>query len=104
MAVAESRNTSVLALRGIDFRRGADNSGRIVVDLPSSQVGVDIKPQGQNLVVDLLKSSLPPSLSKRFDVTDFGTPVHFYYCHTIGRQGPAGDCRTRGVGALRLPE
>ena len=72
---AESRNTSVLALRGIDFRRGADNSGRIVVDLPSSQVGVDIKPQGQNLVVDLLKSSLPPSLSKRFDVTDFGTPV-----------------------------
>lgn len=72
---AESRNTSVLALRGIDFRRGADNSGRIVVDLPSSQVGVDIKPQGQNLVVDLLKSSLPPALNKRFDVTDFGTPV-----------------------------
>lgn len=72
---AESRNTSVLPLRGIDFRRGADNSGRIVVQLPNSQVGVDIKPQGQNLVVDLLKSSLPPSLNKRFDVTDFGTPV-----------------------------
>ena len=72
---AENRNTSVLPLRGIDFRRGEDNSGRIVVQLPNSQVGVDIKPQGQNLVVDLLKSSLPPALQKRFDVTDFGTPV-----------------------------
>ena len=72
---AENRNTSVLALRGIDFRRGADNSGRIMIDLPNNQVGVDIKPQGQNLVVDLLKSSLPPALNKRFDVTDFGTPV-----------------------------
>ena len=72
---APSVNRHVMGLRHIDFRRGADNSGRIVVDLPSSQVGVDIKPQGQNLVVDFLKSSLPPSLSKRLDVTDFGTPV-----------------------------
>lgn len=72
---AENRNTSVLALRNIDFRRGSDNSGRVVVDLPNNQVGVDIKPQGQNLVIDLLKSSLPPNLSKKFDVTDFGTPV-----------------------------
>ena len=72
---AENRNSNVLPLRGIDFRRGADNSGRIVVQLPNNQVGVDIKPQGQNLVVDLLKSSLPPALNKRFDVTDFGTPV-----------------------------
>ena len=72
---AENRNTSVLPLRGLDFRRGEDHSGRIVVQLPNSQVGVDIKPQGNNLVVDLLKSSLPPALNKRFDVTDFGTPV-----------------------------
>ena len=72
---AENRSTNVLPLRGIDFRRGEDNSGRVVVQLPNSQVGVDIKPQGQNLVVDLLKSSLPAALQKRFDVTDFGTPV-----------------------------
>ena len=72
---AENRSTNVLPLRGIDFRRGEDNSGRVVVQVPNSQVGVDIKPQGQNLVVDLLKSSLPAALQKRFDVTDFGTPV-----------------------------
>ena len=73
---AENRNSSVLPLRHIDFRRGASNSGRIVVDLANNQVGVDIKPQGQNLVVEFLKSSLPPSLNKKLDVSDFGTPVH----------------------------
>jgi type IV pilus assembly protein PilQ len=63
------------ALRDIDFRRGADGSGRVVVSLPSSQVGVDIQQQGRFLVVDFLKSTLPADLRRRFDVTDFGTPV-----------------------------
>ena len=73
---AESRNSGILALRNIDFRRGTNNSGRIVVDLPNNQVGVDIKPQGQNLVVEFLKSSLPAVLNKKLDVSDFGTPVN----------------------------
>lgn len=72
---AESQNQSQLPLRGIDFRRGADGAGRVVVDLPSSQVGVDIRQQGQSLVVEFLRSNLPESLRKRLDVTDFGTPV-----------------------------
>ncbi len=73
---AESQNQSQLPLRGIDFRRGPDGSGRVVVDLPNNQVGVDIRQQGQSLVVEFLRSNLPDSLRKRFDVTDFGTPVH----------------------------
>jgi type IV pilus assembly protein PilQ len=43
--------------------------------LPSNQVGVDIRQQGQNLVVEFLKSSLPEGLRRRLDVSDFGTPV-----------------------------
>jgi type IV pilus assembly protein PilQ len=72
---AESQNQSQQALRNIDFRRGPDGAGRVVVDLPSSQVGVDIRQQGQSLVVEFLRSTLPENLRKRFDVTDFGTPV-----------------------------
>lgn len=72
---AESQNSSQLPLKGIDFRRGQDGSGRVVVDLSNSQVGVDIRQQGQSLVVEFLRSSLPESLRKRLDVTDFGTPV-----------------------------
>jgi type IV pilus assembly protein PilQ len=72
---AENLNTATLALKDVDFRRGTDNSGRIVVDLANNQVGVDIRTQGQNLVVEFLKTSMPEGLRRRLDVTDFGTPV-----------------------------
>jgi type IV pilus assembly protein PilQ len=72
---AENLNRSQVALKGIDFRRGADGAGRVVVDLPNNQVGVDIRQQGQTLVVEFLRSTLPDSLRRRLDVTDFGTPV-----------------------------
>ena len=72
---AESRNRDTQPLRDLDFRRGPDSSGRVVVDLPNNQVGVDIRQQGQTLVVEFLKSTLPEGLRRRLDVTDFGTPV-----------------------------
>ena len=74
---AEPLNASSQALRDIDFRRGADGAGRVIVDLPSNQVGVDIRQQGQTLVVEFLRSTLPDNLRRRLDVTDFGTPIHF---------------------------
>ncbi len=81
---AESRNRDVAALRDIDFRRGAGNTGRVVVELGSNQVGVDIRQQGQNLVVDFLKTSLPEGLRRRLDVTDFGTPVQTITTTQVG--------------------
>ena len=73
---AEPLNRNPVALRDIDFRRGPDGAGRVVVDLPNNQVGVDIRQQGQSLVVEFLRSTLPDNLRRRLDVTDFGTPVH----------------------------
>jgi type IV pilus assembly protein PilQ len=72
---AQSLNAQSQALRDIDFRRGADGAGRIIVNLPSNQVGVDIQQQGQALVVEFLRSSLPDNLRRKIDVADFGTPV-----------------------------
>ena len=72
---AESRNRDTLPLKDLDFRRGADGAGRIVVALPSNQVGVDVRLQGQTVVVEFLKSTLPEGLRRRLDVSDFGTPV-----------------------------
>ncbi len=66
-----------LQLRDIDFRRGVAGEGRIVVDLPSNQIGVDVRQQGQTIVVDFLKAGLPDVLRRRMDVGDFGTPVKF---------------------------
>ena len=72
---AENRNRDIFPLKDLDFRRGAENAGRIVVDLPNNQVGVDIRQQGQTLVVEFLKTSLPEGLRRKLDVSDFGTPV-----------------------------
>jgi type IV pilus assembly protein PilQ len=81
---AESQNSGVLPVKGIDFRRGADGAGRVIVDLANNQVGVDIRQQGQRLLVEFLRSSLPDSLKRRFDVTDFGTPVQIVTASQAG--------------------
>ncbi|MCD6682231.1 MAG: type IV pilus secretin PilQ [Burkholderiaceae bacterium] len=63
------------ALRDIDFRRGKEGEGRVVVDLSDPGVGVDIRQQGQTVVVDFIGTKLPENLRRRLDVSDFGTPV-----------------------------
>ncbi len=72
---AENRSRDSAPLKDVDFRRTADGSGRVVVSLPNNQVGVDIRQQGKNLVVEFMKSTLPEGLRRRLDVGDFGTPV-----------------------------
>jgi len=72
---AENRNRDTLPIKDLDFRRGAEGAGRVIVALPNNQVGVDVRVQGQSLVVEFLKSSLPEGLRRRLDVADFGTPV-----------------------------
>jgi len=63
------------AVREVDFRRGRGGEGRVVVDLSDTTTGIDIRQQGQNIVVEFLKTSLPENLRRRLDVTDFATPV-----------------------------
>ncbi len=81
---AETRARDVQSLKDIDFRRSQDGAGRIVVDLPSNQVGVDIKQQGKTLVVEFLKTNLPEGLRRRLDVGDFGTPVQLVSTTQVG--------------------
>jgi type IV pilus assembly protein PilQ len=64
-------------LRDVDFRRGNAGEGRVVVDLSSANVGIDIRRQGQQLLIDFLSTNVPRNLVRRLDVGDFGTPVRF---------------------------
>ena len=64
------------ALRDIDFRRGNNGEGRIVIDLPNNQVAVDVRQQGKKIEVDFMKTTLPDVLRRRLDVADYGTPVN----------------------------
>ncbi|HEY8069755.1 MAG TPA: type IV pilus secretin PilQ [Burkholderiales bacterium] len=72
---AEGKADSAHAIRDVDFRRGNAGEGRIVVDLTDSSTGIDIRQQGQNIVIEFLKTSLPESMRRRLDVVDFATPV-----------------------------
>lgn len=72
---AESTTSARHAIKNVDFRRGTGGEGRILVDMSDADAGIDIRTQGNSVVVDFLKTSLPDHLRKRFDVADFGTPV-----------------------------
>ncbi len=63
------------SLRDVSFRRGKNGQARILVDLSDPNVGIDIKKQGNQLLVDFNKTAVPEKLRRRLDVTDFGTPV-----------------------------
>ena len=73
---AEAKDSITMhSMRDLDFRRGKNGEGRIVVELSDSGTGIDIRQQGRTLVVDFLKTSLPRNLERRLDVVDFATPV-----------------------------
>ena len=73
---AESRPSMEKAsVRDINFRRGQGGEGRVVVDLSDSNVGIDIRQQGPNLIVEFQKAALPDGLRRKMDVTDFATPI-----------------------------
>lgn len=73
---AEAKDVSAThSLRDVDFRRGKNGEGRIVVDLSDTSTGIDIRQQGKNLIIDFLNTAVPRNLERRMDVTDYGTPV-----------------------------
>ena len=80
------------------------STGRVIVDLANNQVGVDIRQQGKNLVVEFTKSTLPEGLRRRLDVADFGTPVQTVTTHQQGERVRMTIEPQGRVGAQRLPE
>ncbi len=72
------------SIRDINFRRGKDGEGRLVVDLSDANAGIDIRQQGTSLIVDFLKTDAPEQLRRKLDVVDFGTPVSSVVTQTQG--------------------
>ena len=63
------------SIRNIDFRRGTDGAGQVVVELNDPHTTVDVREEGGRVVVDFQDTAIPNELMKRLDVTDFATPV-----------------------------
>jgi type IV pilus assembly protein PilQ len=65
------------SVRDVDFRRGNNGEGRVIVDLSSATTGIDIRQQGKVVIVDFVNTAVPKNLVRRLDVLDFGTPIRF---------------------------
>ncbi|MHB1140208.1 MAG: type IV pilus secretin PilQ [Sulfuricaulis sp.] len=72
---ASTRKTGKYSLKGIDFRRGPQGDGKIIINLSDPAVGIDIREQAGEIMLDFLNTSASAELQRRLDVVDFATPV-----------------------------
>jgi len=74
-SVDSNTSTASNQLAGVDFRRGKDGEGRIIVDLGSAGTPVDLSELGGKIRLTMDGLTVPENLRRRLDVTDFATPV-----------------------------
>jgi type IV pilus assembly protein PilQ len=72
---ASTRKTGKYSVKGIDFRRGTQGDGKIIINLSDPAVGIDIREQAGEIMLDFLNTSASAELQRRLDVVDFATPV-----------------------------
>ncbi len=65
------------AINNIDFRRGEDGAGNVIITLSDPSISSNIEEQSGKIRVSFAKTQLPESLRVRLDVQDFATPVKF---------------------------
>ncbi|MFG3696154.1 type IV pilus secretin PilQ [Stutzerimonas stutzeri] len=65
------------SITNVDFRRGEDGAGNVVITLSDASISPSIEEQGGKIRVSFAKTQLPESLRVRLDVQDFATPVKF---------------------------
>ena len=63
------------SIEGIDFKRGPEGEGMLIIDLSEQRIDVDVRVEGSILKVDFLDISVLEKLQRQYDVVDFATPV-----------------------------
>ncbi len=64
-----------LSVSKIDFKRGEDGAGRLILQFDGQGANPDLRSQGSNVVIDVGNARLPDAMQKPINVTDFATPV-----------------------------
>ena len=65
-------------IRSVDFRRGGEGMGRLIVNLSDPRTPINLRQQGNQIVVDFAGAAVPNRLVRRFDALDFATPVQTF--------------------------
>jgi type IV pilus assembly protein PilQ len=81
---ASSDSYGARELRSVDFRRGADGSGRVIVKLSDPHIHINLHQVGSQIVIDFTDAAVPAPLVRRYDATDFGTPVSGFDVTRVG--------------------
>ncbi|MEZ7951696.1 MAG: type IV pilus secretin PilQ family protein [Halioglobus sp.] len=66
---------AVSEIRDLQFQRTGDREGKLTLELTNSQVDVNVFSEGGEVNVEFIGTTVAPRLLRRFDVTDFATPV-----------------------------
>lgn len=96
LATVPSSTAATKAVRGIDFRRGEQGDGQVLIDLADGRTVVDVQQQGSKVIARFTDAKVPENLRRRLDVTDFATPVKSIDAYNEGGNGvmiiqPQGD-------------
>ena len=75
------------AISNVDFARGKNGEGRIIVDLSDPNTGINIKQKGKLLIVDFVNTDVPAELQRRLNVINFNTPVLYVDTMKQGKNG-----------------
>lgn len=76
-----------IAINNVDFARGKNGEGRVIVDLSDSAANINIKQKGKTIVVDFINTDVPPNLQRRLNVINFNTPVLYVDTMKQGKNG-----------------
>jgi type IV pilus assembly protein PilQ len=63
------------AITDLDFRRGEQAEGKLLLTLGNPNTDINVYVEGEQIKVDFNDASVAESLQRRYDVTDFATPV-----------------------------
>ena len=72
------------AIRGVDFQRGTQGEGNVVIDLSDPSIAPDIQEREGKIILGFARTQLPEPLRVRLDVKDFATPVQFVNASATG--------------------
>lgn len=76
-APARGLASTTKAIRAVDFQRGTQGEGNVVIDLSDPSIAPDIQERDGKIVLSFARTRLPEPLRVRLDVKDFATPVQF---------------------------
>ncbi|TQV75608.1 type IV pilus secretin PilQ [Aliikangiella marina] len=83
-ASAASAQRSAEDISGIDFRRGEQGEGRIVVGLNNSNIGIDLRQEGRTILADFINADISSDFIRKLDVIDFATPAKLISTSRVG--------------------